>query len=245
MGDCEDGYANCDHNNANGCETDIQSDADNCGGCEVHCDIPNATAACSAGACVVAECEAGWGDCNGEGEDGCEVELDTNPNHCGGCGQLCELDHASAECRNGVCQLDDCDEGWADCNGDEADGCEVDLTSDAEHCGHCAVACPEGQTCEAGTCVCADADGDGYDDVDCGGDDCADADADVNPGADEVCDDGVDNDCDGKIDENCDTGDEDDDDDGGGCGCASRSPGSGLLWLGLLGLWAVARRRRR
>ena len=42
----------------------------------------------------------------------------------------------------------------------------------------------------------------------------------------------------------CDTGDEDDDD-GGGCGCASRSPGSGLLWLGLLGLWAVARRRRR
>lgn len=48
-------------------------------------------------------------------------------------------------------------------------------------------------------CACADADGDGFDDADCGGDDCDDADAAVYPGAGETCDQ-KDNDCDGTVD---------------------------------------------
>jgi len=47
---------------------------------------------------------------------------------------------------------------------------------------------------------CADADGDGYNDIACGGDDCDDADAGLNPGAAEVLD-GLDQDCDGMVDE--------------------------------------------
>ncbi len=52
----------------------------------------------------------------------------------------------------------------------------------------------------AGDATCVDADGDGYNDVNCGGDDCDDADAAVNPGADEYCN-GIDDDCDGTVDE--------------------------------------------
>jgi hypothetical protein len=69
--------------------------------------------------------------------------------------------------------------------------------------------CPDG---------CADDDGDGYKDVECGGSDCDDDTLSVNPGAGESCIDGVDNDCDGQIDEgdlvNCPVGCTDDDNDG-------------------------------
>jgi MYXO-CTERM domain-containing protein len=242
MGDCHAGFANCNHNNADGCEVNTAEDADNCGACDVVCSIAHATAACSGSECVVAACSQGWGDCDAEGFNGCEVDLGADPNHCGGCGQACDLANATSECQAGQCALDRCDNGFDDCNNDDADGCEVNKLADASHCGHCSVACPSGQTCEMGVCTCADADGDGYEDQACGGDDCQDDDSLVNPAAAEECGDGIDNDCDGRIDENCDT---EPPDDGGGCGCATSSrPAAGLLWLALIGL-VVARRRRR
>ena len=50
------------------------------------------------------------------------------------------------------------------------------------------------------TLVCADGDGDGYDDAGCGGSDCDDTDDAVSLGADEDCHNGIDDDCDGTID---------------------------------------------
>ena len=47
---------------------------------------------------------------------------------------------------------------------------------------------------------CPDADGDGYQDADCGGEDCDDTNSLVNPAATEVCNE-VDDDCDGDVDE--------------------------------------------
>lgn len=56
-----------------------------------------------------------------------------------------------------------CETGFADCNGDPDDACEVDLTTDGSNCGECAHACPTGFIFEApggaqcidGTCVLA------------------------------------------------------------------------------------------
>lgn len=44
-----------------------------------------------------------------------------------------------------------CTEGFADCNGDAADGCEVDLGSDPASCGACDRDC-EGSPCNEGLC---------------------------------------------------------------------------------------------
>jgi hypothetical protein len=45
-----------------------------------------------------------------------------------------------------------CPPGYANCDGDPANGCEVDITSDADHCGACGVTCP-GQENAMGVCV--------------------------------------------------------------------------------------------
>ncbi|MDD9971139.1 MAG: hypothetical protein OXR73_33180 [Myxococcales bacterium] len=43
-----------------------------------------------------------------------------------------------------------CDVGRADCDGDRSNGCEVNLSTDAAHCGEC------GAACTAPGCVCRD-----------------------------------------------------------------------------------------
>lgn len=51
-----------------------------------------------------------------------------------------------------------CEAGRADCDGDPANGCEVDLQSSSDHCGECSRAChadgsgASAATCVAGTC---------------------------------------------------------------------------------------------
>jgi hypothetical protein len=45
----------------------------------------------------------------------------------------------------------DCQQGRADCNGLAADGCEIDLTSDATSCGVCGHGC-QGGPCQSGLC---------------------------------------------------------------------------------------------
>lgn len=71
------------------------------------------------------------------------------------CEEACSSNHGEARCEAGKCEID-CKPGFADCNDDRKDGCEVDLTRDALNCSKCKKACPvnEGGSawCRAGTC---------------------------------------------------------------------------------------------
>ncbi|AKU93797.1 Tryptophan synthase alpha chain [Labilithrix luteola] len=196
------------------CETNFDSDNDNCGACGVSCprgdgvrNLFNAQWFCQAGACkMVCDAAIGMSDCNADPTDGCETNTQCDANNCGGCGIKCP---AGVECRKGscgcpsgltactpgcgnlcnylpadnnncgacgnVCPILDppsyphmiygcvdskcnvlkCDDGYIDCNGKIEDGCEVAFYDDPKNCGACGRACADGQSCAGGKCACA------------------------------------------------------------------------------------------
>jgi hypothetical protein len=79
---------------------DLQTDVNNCGQCGHQCVVVNGVAGCVNGQCVIVQCNAGWGDCNGDPADGCETNTLTNPANCGACGNVCS---SGMICVNGVC----------------------------------------------------------------------------------------------------------------------------------------------
>lgn len=145
---------------------DLSSNNDHCGVCGNRCALPNASASCRSGHCTIVACLPSRGDCNGLAADGCEVDLRSDPAHCGACNNACVYPNASATCADGVCRLGACAAGMGNCNGNLADGCETDLTSHVEHCGSCGNACVRAGTvasCVGGTCgrfMCAEGYGD-------------------------------------------------------------------------------------
>jgi alpha-tubulin suppressor-like RCC1 family protein len=65
----------------------------------------------------------------------------TDVANCGACGNACRTDHGSAACVAGTCAVGPCSAGYADCDGNPDNGCEVQLNSDASHCGSCSRSC--------------------------------------------------------------------------------------------------------
>ena len=120
---------------AGGC-VDLQSSASNCGACATKCTVANGTATCAKGTCAIGDCGAGFADCNGKAADGCEADLRTDVGNCGKCGVACATTHASATCAASKCVLA-CAAGFADCDANPANGCEVDLAHDPKNCGAC------------------------------------------------------------------------------------------------------------
>ncbi|MEI8255124.1 MAG: hypothetical protein WCJ30_05565, partial [Deltaproteobacteria bacterium] len=159
LGACAAGFANCDGNSANGCETNLVSDAGNCGRCGGVCALAHVSAVCTAGACAIGSCAAGWGNCDGLSATGCEASVVADASNCGACGVTCSpslFPHAGAVCAGSACTLGACAAGYADCDGVAANGCEVNVAADPAHCGSCATVCAfaqAGATCAAGTCA--------------------------------------------------------------------------------------------
>jgi hypothetical protein len=85
---CENGWADCDGADFNGCEIYIAGDLDNCGACEARCTASAGEASCVDGQCTIT-CQPDHGDCDGDPSNGCEVDLRTNAHDCGQCGHEC------------------------------------------------------------------------------------------------------------------------------------------------------------
>jgi hypothetical protein len=150
---CPAGTGNCDMNAANGCETNTvngvanMSQIDHCGACGNTCNFPFAASRCLGGTCAIGMCTAGRSNCDGDEQNGCEVILATSTSNCGACGAFCPRANNNPTCVAGVCQLGACLANFANCDGNVANGCEVDVRTSAQHCGRCGNACGAGQQC--------------------------------------------------------------------------------------------------
>ena len=128
---CDAGYEDCNADSSDGCETDLENDARNCGACGGVCQgVVHGTAACVDGSCTFV-CTAGYEDCNADSSDGCEISLVSNESNCGVCENVCV---SGEECVDGICS----------CLGSVpticADAC-VDIAVDASNCGACGDVC--------------------------------------------------------------------------------------------------------
>lgn len=106
-----------------------------------------------ASADVETACFTGYADCDQDPGGSCEINTKIDRNNCGTCGKKCASDQV---CNNGECKPSAdtlCFIGHANCNLDNADGCEIDIRTDKNNCGACGNFCAVGQTCSAGSCL--------------------------------------------------------------------------------------------
>jgi hypothetical protein len=131
--------------------TVLNNDPGNCGNCGAACP---AGQTCSGGGCatVTGGCPSGQTLCGTQ----C-ISLGTDTNNCGGCGIVCQqLPGSSPVCQGGQCTFS-CQGGFADCDHNPGNGCEVNLPADPNNCGGCGIVCqyhPNGSPlCSNGSCV--------------------------------------------------------------------------------------------
>ncbi|MBI3185306.1 MAG: hypothetical protein HYZ28_24470 [Myxococcales bacterium] len=153
---CNSSSGNCNNDPRDGCETSLLYGLEHCGACGKACYASNASGVCSQGSCGMGACNLGYADCDKKPQNGCEVDTRSSPVHCGECSRACAPANATGMCRSGSCLVAQCNTGFGDCNQTASDGCETDLSSSAAHCGACAAACGQGQSCVATKCVSRD-----------------------------------------------------------------------------------------
>ncbi|WAS92489.1 choice-of-anchor L domain-containing protein [Nannocystis punicea] len=148
---------------------------------------------CMAGCSDGQPCDGGLACCGGA----CVDPL-ADPAHCGGC-DPCEAPlHAAATCSMGQCDLGPCDDGWQDCDGDPANGCEkqgsCQCTPNAvEDCYGGPAGTAGVGACKPGTRTC-NPQGTGF----------GACEGEVLPATTDLCANTVDDDCDGEVDEDAD-----------------------------------------
>ena len=149
---CAGGFGNCNGDREDGCEVDLTTTVSHCGLCGRTCMTINAEPVCRASQCTAGTCAPHFANCDMDSTTGCEVDTRTDAMHCGGCDTVCSLPRATSGCEQSLCAVTSCEANWGDCDGQDPNGCEVDLTSNAQHCGACNRACGPRQTCVASTC---------------------------------------------------------------------------------------------
>lgn len=96
------------HVSVSGTCVDLGSNREHCGGCFHSCpgssDYSNSI--CDFGVCKRV-CISGRADCNDDEADDCEVNTDSDPRNCGGCGIECD-DVAGQACVGGRCMVEPC-----------------------------------------------------------------------------------------------------------------------------------------
>ncbi len=142
-----------------------------CGGSWWSCKPPTGT--------VTWHCDSGYANCDLDVANGCEININEDPNNCGSCGNVC----SSGVCKEGVCLSDEesvrtekctsainpprntfelpdykcsigshmwsCTFSYRDCDVYEDNGCEAYVVDDPLNCGTCGNECSGG---ESGVC---------------------------------------------------------------------------------------------
>ncbi len=146
---CTAPYDNCNGTVDDGCETNLDSSATDCGMCGSECSDLNGTPSCEDSGCQI-DCDDGFADCDPD-RPGCEQSVD-DVLSCGACDRECPSPAGETPfCRDGECGSTPCPDGLGNCDG-EGDTCEQDLTSDVANCGRCNGLC----TVNHGTPRCDD-----------------------------------------------------------------------------------------
>lgn len=118
------------------------------------CIVPEGMCLEVQGRCELGVCEHGAADRGVACDDGEPCTVSDSCDAEGVCVGVV-LDCGGGECVDGECIDPECPLGFADCNGDAGDGCEVMLGTDSD-CGGCGDACLAGDnasaSCNAGVC---------------------------------------------------------------------------------------------
>ncbi|MBL8682848.1 MAG: hypothetical protein JNK05_27025 [Myxococcales bacterium] len=130
VGACAMGFGDCDSMATNGCETMVNTTS-NCGMCGRSCSGATPVCDARAGACS-SGCTAGQQRCGGS----C-VDTTSDANHCGACDRRCAVANGTPSCMASACRVFACSAGFADCDGNAANGCEVNTRTDPMNCGGC------------------------------------------------------------------------------------------------------------
>jgi hypothetical protein len=138
----------------NGCGTFVGGSDGLCGACAT--TGLSGAPSCVQGVCQ-GSCSEGNRDCDDNMRNGCEINITTNADNCGGCGAACSgANISNRTCSGGACN-GDCAPGFSDCDTNKrTNGCEIQINgNDNNNCGACNAACSAGNTtCQTGSCIC-------------------------------------------------------------------------------------------
>ena len=151
---CDSGWSDCDSEPSNGCEANLASSVANCGECFGSCYQPGvANAKCINRRCNITSCLANRADCDKDPATGCEADT-TSSITCGRCGNNCNSfpQVLSSYCSAGKCVISSCLPGYADCDHNSSNGCEVDTTNSTDNCRQCGNNCSALPHVKTGSC---------------------------------------------------------------------------------------------